>query len=128
MIVGAVGCSDKSSSPEEGSTTPPSATPTVPDRAVPTRAQAEKLAASLGDTDPLVRASAVSPALPPEATADPLVPAGETLRIDAATAEPVGDDLATVTAEIEGSNPTTWTLLLVREDGEWRVLDSESGR
>lgn len=112
-ILGA-GCSASSgSSPQAGSAA--MFTPTV----------ASTLGSELTSPTVSVRDKAVIPQLRAQLGTQPLIPAGTSVHIDAATFHDVGSETATVQATTTGAYPGRWTLDLVDDDGIWQLLNTD---
>ena len=54
----------------------------------------------------------------------PLLPPGSHLSIDDATFHSFSPQLATVNAAVTGPKASHWQLVLIRESGQWQLLDS----
>lgn len=90
-------------------------------------AEAAALAAELTDPDPAVVAGVLADPARASYQAAPaaLLPAGDTLSIDAASFQPgSADGYGTVAATASGPQPASFVLLVVEQDGTWRVLGS----
>ena len=59
-----------------------------------------------------------------EGRGKPLLPPGSHLSIDDVTFHALSPQLATVNATVTGPRTSHWQLVLIRESGQWQLLDS----
>jgi hypothetical protein len=90
------------------------------------QAKADAMALVLSDPDPTRAAAALSAeaAAVYLAAPGPLVPAGSTLTLDAATFTQTGEADAVVGATVSGAQTSDLLLFLGLEDGEWHLIAS----
>jgi hypothetical protein len=60
-----------------------------------------------------------------ERDGQPLLPVGSRLVINAATFHSLSPQFAAVDATVRGPEPGRWQLFLVRETGQWLLLDTK---
>lgn len=104
-------------------TTEPAADPVLPALSQP---EADLLSEELGAQDPAVVTDALAEEVREQfaAAPAPLLPAGSSLQIDAATFEQGEDGYAAVQATSPGPPPATFVLYLSYEEGQWRLVSS----